>query len=217
MENGSFLFPLRLRNPLGLLIFKYTPHFQGLKKCLMDSVQIMTKTCLLSTSASSLLFPTTHLEGSLITWKKFYGFNLLHGLSPWEKFHHFFQWSHKKQIKIGQISINIHWFTCFYYPLLILNVSLEYWKKRSNKEMVLFTVSTIYPQPSHNFNSWVMCCEGLILIDKNGIRLFITFSEVSYKTLAPNTLVPAVQKVLVHKGQEMSYLDYFFLYDSWWR
>lgn len=57
----------------------------------------------------------------------------------------------------------------------------------------------------------------LTLIDKNGIRLWITLSEASYKTLTPNILVPAVQKVLVHKGQKMSYLDYFFLYDSWWR
>lgn len=72
VEHGSFLLPIRLRNPLGLLIFKHTPHFQGLKKCLMDSMQIKTKT--LST------IPYYPFRGFLTTLKNFHGFNLLHGI-----------------------------------------------------------------------------------------------------------------------------------------
>lgn len=53
-------------------------------------------------------------------------------------------------------------------------------------------------------------------IDKNGIRLWITFSEASYKT-GSKYIGSSCSEILVHKGQEMSYLDYFFLYDSWWR
>lgn len=157
VEHGSFLSPVRLRNPLGLLIFKHTPHVQGLKKCLMDSMQMMTKTCLLPTSAFSLLFPTAYLEGSLTTWKNVHGFNILHG--TWEKSHHFFQWSHKKLIKTGPISTNICWFICFYYPLTVnFGGQLRIWKKRGLKEMVLFTVSTSYPLPSvHTTSVYELC------------------------------------------------------------
>lgn len=52
--------------------------------------------------------------------------------------------------------------------------------------------------------------------DKNGIRLWITFSEASYKTLTPNILVPAVQNFSIQRSGDVL-LGLFFYYDSWWR
>lgn len=66
-----------------------------------------------------------------------------------------------------------------------------------------------------------MCCEVLstsLYQTKTGSAYKSLFQEFLTELLTPETLEPALQRVLVHKGWEVSSFNYlFFLYDSWWR
>lgn len=132
VEHGSFLFPITSGNPLGLLKLKHSPPPSGPEEMSDGFYANNDKTLSFINISIFSTVPYCPFRGFPHNMQTFLWLQSLTWHMHIRKSHHFFRWSHKKQIKTGQISINICWFTCFYYPLNFED-QLRIFKKRSKR------------------------------------------------------------------------------------